>query len=616
MLRKISTVAAIFTTLLILMALQKPLFLLWYAERAAEASMAELVGVSWHGLLLDSTTAGYLTIVPWLMMLLAAWVAIPERIMRRLLNGYFVIIAFVVSLLVAVDMGLFRHWGFRLDATILPYLKTPEEAVASVTWGDLWPTVLLFFCYGALIFFALRPTINLYRAERSTLHERIASTLVMLLVGGFLFLAIRGGTGTAPANVSKVYFSDNMFLNQAATNPIFSFLSSATRSELKESDYHYFPDEECAAILDSLRGDKPTVGSSETHLTTTRPNVVLIILESLGRTITDEVVNGREVTPNLNRLRKEGIWFENIYANSYRTDRGTVAIMSGYPTHPKASIMKYPQKAHTLPSIARALKQEGYATSFTYGGDANFTNTISYLYGTGIETVIDERSLSFDITRNTKWGYDDDLMCQYFADKVLQLATEQKPFFATFLTLSSHEPFEVPHDSFENKILNAAAFTDHHVGTMIDKWRQSPAWDDMLIILIADHGMPYPEGVTIGDEVRQLIPMIWCGGAVKEPLVVETFASQADLATTLLHQMGIATSDFDFSKDIFDSSLPHFGFYTYNNGFGIAAQEGFVRHDCTRDTHIESRGDEATIERHTQQGKALVQALHKDIIKR
>lgn len=598
------------------MALQKPLFLLWYAQRAAETSMSELLGVSWHGLLLDSTTAGYLTIVPWLMMLSALWVAIPERVMRRLLNGYFILISFVISLLVAVDMGLFRHWGFRLDATILPYLKTPEEAAASVTWSDLWPTTLLFFCYGALMFFALRPTINLYRAERPTLHKRIASTLAMLLVGGFLFLAIRGGTATAPANVSKVYFSDNMFLNQAATNPIFSFLSSATRSELKESDYHYFSDEERAAILDSLQGDKQTVRSRETHLSTTRPNVVLIILESLGRTITDEVANGREVTPNLNRLREEGIWFENIYANSYRTDRGTVAIMSGYPTHPKASIMKYPQKAHTLPSIARTLKQEGYATSFTYGGDANFTNTISYLYGTGIEQVVDERTLPFNVTRDTKWGYDDDLVCQYFADKVLQLAAEQKPFFATLLTLSSHEPFEVPYDAFENKILNAAAFTDHHVGAMIGRWRNSEAWDNMLVILIADHGMPYPEDVTIGDEVRQRIPMIWCGGAIKEPFVCDTFASQSDLAATLLQQMGISALDFTFSTDIFDDNQPHHGFYTYNNGFGIASPEGFVRHDCTRDARIESRGDEATIERYTQQGKALVQTLHKDIIER
>lgn len=616
MLRKTAIIVAIFTISLILMALQKPIFLLWYAERAVEATSSELLGVSWHGLLLDSTMAGYLSAIPWLLMLLTIWIAIPENVIRRLLNGYFIVISLVVSLLVAVDMGLFRHWGFRLDATILPYLKTPEEAAASVTWGDLWPTMLLFIGYSALMIFTLRPTAKIYRIERASILHRIGNTFLMVLLGGFLFLAIRGGTDTAPANVSKVYFSDNMFLNQAATNPIFSFISSATRSELKDGDYRYFTTEECAAIFDKLRADKLPSSPTTSHLNTTRPNVVLIMLESIGRTVTDEIVDDREVTPNLNRLRKEGIWFENMYANSYRTDRGTVAIMSGYPTHPKASIMKYPQKAHTLPSIARSLQQEGYATSFTYGGDANFTNTISYLYGTGVEEVIDERSLSFDISRDTKWGYDDDLVCQYFTDRVLELSAESKPFFATLLTLSSHEPFEVPYDAFENKILNAAAFTDHHLGVMIDKWRQSDAWDNMLIVLLADHGMPYPESVVIGDEVRQRIPMIWCGGAIKQSLTINTFASQADLAATLLRQMGISTHDFTFSKDIFSEDIPHFGFYTYNNGFGMATPEGFVRHDCTRDARIESRGEEAIAKELTMDGKCLIQTLHKDIIER
>ena len=616
MFRKISTIAAVFTVFLLLMALQKPLFLLWYASQAAEASFSELVGVSLHGLLLDLTVAGYLSVIPWLMLLATVFVTIPERSMRRMLNGYFIVISVIVSLLVAGDMGLYRHWGFRIDSTLLPYLKTPKEAAASVTWGDFVPTFLLFVGYVTLMIFALRPTAKLYRAERLSPLHRAGAAVLMLLVGGLLFLAIRGGVGTATANVSKVYFSDKMFLNQAATNPIFSFLSSASRSELRDGDFCYFSEEECAAIVDSMYEKGADATGNAVHLTTQRPNVVLVILESLGRTVTDEVVDGREVTPNLNRLRREGVWFENLYANSFRTDRGTVAIMSGYPTHPKASIMKYPQKAHTLPSIARSLRGVGYATSFTYGGDANFTNTASYLYGTGIEKVIDEKLLSFPDARDTKWGYDDDFVCQYFADEVLRMSAESRPFFATLLTLSSHEPFEVPFDAFGNKILNAAAFTDYHVGMMVEKWRQSPAWDNLLVVMIADHGMPYPKSLTIGEPLRQRIPMIWCGGAVKEPFVCETISSQADLATTLLHQMGIETSDFEFSRDIFDNEIEHFGFYTYNNGFGMISQEGFMRYDCVSNACVDGLGGEEVTELLVRRSKALVQALHKDIIER
>ena len=613
MLHKILTIALLFVVTLLLMALQKPLFLLWYAERAAEASTSDLLGVMWHGLLLDSTTAGYISVVPWLMMLIAVWVKIPERVMQRLMGAYFAVMAFLVALIVAVDMGLFRHWDFRLDSTIIPYLRTPKEAAASVTWSDLWPTILLFFGYGALLFFMWRPVAKIYRYVKQNIAQRITSSFVMLFVGGLLFLAIRGGVDTAPANVSKVYFSDNMFLNQAATNPVFSFLSSASRSELKDSDYRYYTDEECAEIFSAL-ADKGS--TTESVLKTDRPNVVLIMLESLGRTVTDEQVDGKAVAPNIQRLKEEGVWFENIYANSYRTDRGTVAVMSGYPAHPIVSVMKYPQKAHTLPAIARSLQEEGYATSFMYGGDANFTNTISYLYGTGVETITDKAQMHFDAPTN-KWGYADDVVCPYFADKVLRLSQEEKPFFATLLTLSSHEPFDVPYSAFENKILNSVAYTDHCIGQMIDKWRNTPAWDDMLIVLIADHGMPYPETLTTGSLARQRIPMIWTGGAIKQGGVsIDTVASQADLAATLLAQMGVKHDDFAFSRNIFNPAIPHFAFWSYNNAFGVIDAEGHTIFDCTRNAVVESSADAATAERQVREGKAFVQSIHQDIRKR
>lgn len=611
--RKLLTIMAIYLTSVVLMALQKPLFLLWYAEQAAEASSAELLGVSLNGLLLDSTVAGYISAIPWLIMLVAEWVAIPEKVMHRVLNTYFVIIALVASLMVAVDFGLFRHWGFRLDSTILPYLATPKEAAASVTWSDLWPAVLLFVAYAALMIAVWRGVVAIYRSAKANLLHRILHTTIWIVVGGLIFLAIRGGTGTAPANVSKVYFSNNMFLNQAATNPIFSFLSSAARSELKEGDYRYFSDEECNARFEPLQ-DKHSAADTIGVLNTTHPNVVLVILESFGRTITDEIIDGKEVTPHLNALKSEGIWFENLFANSFRADRGTVAIMSGYPTHPKVSVMKYPQKAHTLPAISRSLHKEGYTTRFTYGGDANFTNTISYLYGTNIEHVTDQHNISLDAPL-AQWGYADDVVCEYFADEVLELASAEKPFFATLLTLSSHEPFDVPYSAFENKILNAAAFTDECVGKMIERWKDSPAWDNMLVILIADHGIAYPEEFQAGELPRQRIPMLWTGGALKQRgITVDTYSSQADLAATLLHQMNIPTKEFAFSKDILNTANPHYGFWSFNNGFGIISPEGYVRFDCTNNSAIESSGNNT--EQLTLDGEAIVQMMHQDLLAR
>lgn len=613
--RKILIIIAIYITSLVLMALQKPLFLIWYAEQSAEATMAELVGVTLNGALLDSTMAGYIAAIPWLVLLAAVWIAIPERVMQRILNGYFSTMAFLISLIVAVDMGLFRYWGFRIDSTIFPYLATPKEAAASVTWSDLIPAVILFVAYGAAMFFAWRPISRLYRVTKQNIKQRGLSTVVMLFVGGLVFLAIRGGVSPAPANVSKVYFSDNMFLNQAATNPVFSLLSSSMRSELKQNDYRYFGEEECDEIFGSLTQNK-AVSVPHSVLNTARPNIVLIVLEGFGRTTATTTAEGKAVTPQLDALRQNGVSFENMFANSYRTDRGTVAVMSGHPAHPVASIMKYPQKAHTLPAIASSLKAEGYATSFTYGGDANFTNTASYLYGTGFERITDQKSMHFDAP-TAKWGYADDVVCDFFAEEVLQLAGEEKPYFASLLTLSSHEPFEVPFDAFEDKVLNATAFTDHHVGKMIDRWRNTPAWENMLVILIADHGISYPEGTQIGSVPRQRIPMVWTGGAVREPMQINTYAAQCDLSATLLAQLGIDHSDFIFSKDIFTADTPHYAYWSFNNGFGIISDEGNVVYDCTGDKIVSSEcTDPVAEQRLIMQGKALTQTIHNDIYQR
>lgn len=248
-------------------------------------------------------------------------------------------------------------------------------------------------------------------------------------------------------------------------------------------------------------------------LRTPRPNVVLVLLESFGRTVMDAEVGGEAVMPNMQRFRREGVWFENFFANSFRTDRGEVAVMNGFPAQTRMSVMKLPAKSRTLPSIARSLGREGYATSFAYGGDLNFTNQASYMYATGWQNLTWQKDLHFDAP-TSKWGYADDVMTEWFADEVLRLSERGRPFLAGLLTLSSHEPFDVPYAKFDDKVLNAMAFADECVGRMIDRWKASPAWRDMLVILVADHSYPYPYGIAYNTVLRHRIPMIWLGGAL------------------------------------------------------------------------------------------------------
>ena len=596
---------ALFAMSLLVMAIEKPLFLLWYHAQAAEASAAELALVVWNGLKLDQTVAGYITALPLLDVLAALW--IPGRWSRSVLKGYLLVIAAVAATAFAANLALYEYWAFPLDSSVLQYLASPKEALASVTAGQLLLQLLVAAAvFGGMAWCYLR-VLRLYDPARRSTH-RAGSTLVLLLAAGVLFLPIRGGVSVATANVSKVYFSGRMFLNHAAVNPLFSFLSTLSDGDDALYEYEFFPEPERAAIFEPLRGDLPAGIGTDTLLRTRRPNVVLFLVESFGRSTVDERVGGEPVAPEFQRLKGEGVYFDNLFANSFRTDRGTVAVLSGFPAQTKMSVMKLPVKSQRLPSIARSLRREGYATSFYYGGDLNFTNTASYLYGTGFDRLTWQKDLHFDAP-TSKWGYADDVVIDAFTDHVLAEAASQRPFFAAMLTLSSHEPFDVPFAKFDDPMLNAMAFTDACLGRFVERVRQTPVWKDLLVILIADHAYPYPYGIANSDALRHRIPMLWLGGAVRRPAVVETYGSQSDLAATLLAQLGIAHGDFLFSRDLFDPARPKFGYWCFNNGFGVADAGGTTIFDCTSARVISPDSTAAQL----RDGKAMLQTTYKAI---
>ena len=609
--RKLAFPIAVFAATVVMMAVQKPVFMAYYAVEAAGAGFRGWIDVLWHGLTLDMTVAGYVTALPILVALLSLWLRLPEKVWRGVLTGWFVLVAVVTAVIFAVDVALYEHWGFRIDSTVLIYLTDPEEAMASV---DFWLGVrqtLLAAVYAAGMIWAYRRILGIFDGRTVGWRGASLGSFAVVMLAGFDFLAIRGGTGASVANVSKVYFSPTQFLNHAATNPVFSFLASLGERVDYADEYPFFDETTRAEKFDALRGNGPAAGASEPVLNTARPNVVIVILESFARTVMDAEVDGQPVMPYMQRLKGEGIWFENFFANSFRTDRGEVAILSGFPAQTRMSIMKLPAKSRNLPSVARSLAGEGYATSFAYGGDLNFTNQASYMYATGWQELTWQKDLRFDAPA-ADWGYDDALMCDWFADRVIALNDAGKPFLAGLLTLSSHTPFDVPYSKFDDKVLNAMAFSDECVGKMIDRLKASPAWKDLLVVLVADHGYPYPRTLTYNEPLRHRIPMIWTGGAVVGPRVVEDYAAQIDIAATLLAQLGVAHDDFDYSKDIFAPTPPRkFAYYTFNDGFGVVDASGEAVWDATGDRVVTATNPELL-----DIGRTMLQTTYADIGRR
>ena len=285
-----------------------------------------------------------------------------------------------------------------------------------------------------------------------------------------------------------MYFSQNQFLNHSAVNPVFNFIDSFDKAD---ADYHFMDDEECNQLISSLYNTQSI--DCDTLLNTQNPNIIIILLEGCGGAFTE--IGGRtDITPNLNKLAKEGIYFANCYGNSWRTDRGTLCTLSGYPSFPTMSVMKIPSKSRSLPNIARILQQErGYNTSYIYGGDINFTNMRSYLISGGFEQLTWMKDYSAEEQATAQWGVRDDITFK----TLYQMATKaEPPFLIGYSTLSSHVPWDVPIHHFDDEVINAFYYLDQCIGDFVNSLRKSAAWKNMLVIMLPDHGIPY-NGITI-----------------------------------------------------------------------------------------------------------------------
>ncbi|MDD2799596.1 MAG: sulfatase-like hydrolase/transferase [Bacteroidales bacterium] len=585
---------------------QKPVFMLYHHK--PEVGIGDALAVIWSGLAMDMTTAGYMTILPLLFVWIAMWVR--GGWINKLLRIYSGTILSLIVLILVSDIILFEYWGSHIDNTALFYLRSPVDAAASVSYGLIFAEIFMVTLISIILSILLRKFVFKHSVSSLSNLNKVKQSIGFLLLTVVLAITIRGGIGVSTMNVGRAYFSGNMFLNQSAINPAFNLFYSLTHQDKEDIHYNFMNDKEANVAFNTLKED-----STDTEfphlLNTTRPNIILIVLESFSAKIIAPLGGLPDVTPNINRLSNEGIFFTNFKANSFRTDRGLISLLSGTPSLPTTPLMKFPSKLNHLPSISGSLKQQGYDLSMLYGGDINFANMRQYFVCSGFENIASEEN--FSITdRLTKWGAPDHITFPYLFKSICN--QQKQPFMKMFLTLSSHEPFDVPTRKFNEPYLNATHYTDSCLGHFIDQLKKLPVWKNTLVILIPDHSVLFPKTMQNQDPERYQIPMLWLGGAIRQPMKIDTLAAQSDLAATLLAQMDVSAKVFTFSRNFLKKSTPKCAFFSYIYGFGFLSKDNAFVYDCGANQTILKKGLNAS--ENEKKGKAYIQTLLKDFNER
>ena len=625
-----------YATFVVLFVLQKPLFLFLEkgsATQPVDNIFTELPAVIWHGLPLDLSMAGYLSVIPGFLSIAVVW--LKRDLVKPIMNIYFIIASLFITCSFLLNASLYPYWKYPLDSTPLFYFFTsPADAIASVSIWQVILSIVILIVLTIGVWFTLR-----MRGEKRQQYSRYSygyggfgsgkrnrfddfdrhrgrTSIILLLLTGLLFLPIRGGITVSTMNTGQAYFSQNAYLNHSAVNPLFSLFESITHQEDFASQYRFMKDKEADKIFATMTStsDENTYPLlNEATFKKGTPDILIVIMESFASDIMPSMGSYKDVAVCLDSIAQQSILFTRFYANSFRTDRGMVSILSGYPAQPTTSIMRYPRKTSLLPSIARNLaKYKNYKTTYYYGGDADFCNMRSYLVSQGYQHIISDANFPIE-DKLSKWGVPDHILAAKMMEDIKAQQNEKRPMLRILQTSSSHEPFEVPYHRLKDKRLNAFAYTDSVMGAIVREYRKLPRWKNTLIVFVPDHVGGYKENLNDHDRSRYQIPLILAGGAISRPMKVGIIGSQHDIAATLLGQLGVEHREFTFSKNMMSDATPKFAFFAVNDAFGIVSEENSLIYDNRAKRIVYDKGEKGF---NLKRGQAYLQKIYDDLAKK
>jgi phosphoglycerol transferase MdoB-like AlkP superfamily enzyme len=587
----------LYTFWLLFFLVERLIFVFQFWDSITESSISEILPIFQSALRLDASMAGYVMVIPslfWVIEIISGKSFVSTRVTlcyHRFFIGLFVFIG-------AVNLNIYQEWGSKVNFKVFKiFFNYPYESTISSLETGIGLTVGIFvfqvLFFGWLVRYFIRPA--------HQIHPWLIRPILSLFILGLTFLSVRGGWQLAPISQSMAYFSSKPILNHAAVNTSWNLAQDVLNNLAGNSgDFHYLPEAQVDSIIqDYQSGD--SLARTEI-LNTKRPNVVFIILESFTADVVESLGGEPGISAELDQLMKQGVSFTNIYASGDRTDKGLIAVMSAFPAQATKSIITETDKQEHLPSIAQVFKEQRYQTTFMYGGESEFFGFKPYVLSHGFDRSTDKHAFSKQ-DQNSKWGAHDGVVFKRFQ---LELSQMKQPFFATMLTLSNHEPFEIPESprfpgsDLPNLFRSTAFYTDKSLGTFIRASRNEPWFKNTLFVIVSDHGHRLPkEKYAISESQRFHIPLVLFGDVIKPEFrgkKLPMFGSQTDIAKTVLGQLGLDGNRFTFSQDLFATHPDRgYAFFDWDNGFGVISKNGFISFDNTAKRLIKQEGSNSLL---------------------
>lgn len=558
------------------------------------------------GQLQDLSVSAYFSLVMLVLSLL------PYRlILLKIVQSIFIL---TQGILVAIDIHLLQTWNSRFNLMALNMLQFPEATLQSLSNGQIWSAVLLLLALGVLAFFAAKGLFKLFTPP--DVQWKFSPWPIMLLLP--LALAARGGWQKIPLNTADAHFGTDPLLNAIATNPNWNIIALSKQPSLKVRTEKALMNAGVEAFaLKTYTGPDTFPGGLRRMPQIIRrgSNVLFVVLEGINQhwlesrqaTATpskyldgfhtkseNQWESSKSAMPNLVKLAQEGMWFKRAYATGDRTDKGLASIFTAWPSQPWQGLLFQPSKWNLVSNqkLPAKFQHAGYSTSFLYGGDPAFANMGSFLKFIGFQNIVTPETQEL-----SSWGLPDK---QMVPTVISHLKSAKKPFFSAWLTLSSHEPYEVVTEkglTQVQQLRKSIEYTDRAIGELVMGLKAANLYDSTVLIFVSDHGKTV--GLPVTEDYEQeffRIPIIVTGGPIRDmyrgvaPYLV---VSQTDIYATLAEQLLENESAVPFSRNMYFANHPGMAL-SFIDGKAILSATGF-RHSLLLDRFNQSTASDSIV---------------------
>jgi phosphoglycerol transferase MdoB-like AlkP superfamily enzyme len=577
----------------------------------------------YHGLRLDLSTIGYLTVIPFTLYL--SYFLLQKKVILHVIDTFMFLMIVVYNLISFGEVCLYREWKAKLSMQALQHFMHPEEVFKSASLG----LTILFFSLSIIFSWiyiriykkkiSFKPFHQLPSERKPVKHLFLKGFALLVGITGFAIITIRGGLQAIPIQSSDAYFCTTPILNDAAVNPFWNLVYSVMQYEgnLKENPYKDFTQERSDQIVKNLFAVQNDTTVS--ILNTDRPNIVFILMESWS-VHGIKSFGGDNYAPFMDSISREGIRFTKFYPAGYVSDQGIPAVLSGYPCTSRIAIINDNSKSGPLPCINQDLKKHGYQSGFVFGGDLNYGNIRSYLYNKKFDVIREERDFESSIGRGKLGIQDKEMATEYL--KLLNSA--KAPFVYSWFTLSSHMPYDFPGvkkqlEKTENDYVNSLLYSDAALKQFFTGAKSQPWYKNTLFVLVADHSHASHKEVNVYDAEYHRIPLVLFGEVIDQSfrgVIIDHVYSQLDIAYSLLKQMKLneESKQYVWSKDMLNPYSKSFAFYCSYSGAGFITDEGFVgyQHGLKDLIFNTLENNKSMSDSLTMLGKAFQQSVYED----